>query len=1055
MKRLELRRLALTLSVALVLSLTLSLSSRAQSPPPPPPEPALLLQPVRAAPERAPLIVDAAVSLGTASAWEQGAGYRRGLRDALASLPDGDPSQLVRLGVDHALEDAEQVVRRAEAGALLGELGSSAEAIAPPTLDAAPIAQAEALAQDSDEQGALDQAQREQAAVAALEEAKRREAAERDQALKTLLKRQRELAEERLKLTETLGARLETERTLNREIEASWTTFVEPRREQLEALSASLTDAQRRARVDPLFDELIAKRRQLWDQTDITRLALFQARERLTEALAAEALAEEALEAFLATEAPDTEVRRQREKVARDALAVARSKRESLGLIRDALLARLTLQRAELDDVSAVIRGALPRVSDQARSQFYDLFSPQNWRDALHLFGDKIEGWQERFAQRWEAASSMKERLANVLLWVLAMLPRLFLFVIATFMLRFVPTLLRRGLDAALTRPTVRRKPTVAIKLYEMVRAAAKPALFIWVASIVFDHVLKTFPEAAPLWGAVEAAFVFWIVDRVSRTLFLARSKREARGAVDSGGIDDLTPAEAQMADLFLLDETLAERAVRSVRIIVALVISWLWALDLLYALVGYSVLSFLVRWVLIGAIFAVVFWALSAWRGEIVALFGKLTDDRAPGAKQFVDRHASRFYGLAVVAVAAVVLLGAELFRLGRRYLVGTQAFKRWSNFLFATRAELQARYEEQHTEKASFSAEAERALMAIDPNEEAIISRPELDALLALHARFEQDARVVSGSVALVSERGLGRSWLLKRAASALPEAHMVRAPRAATAAEALAFALQCAGLSEGGEEPEARSLDEVIAALAEAPRRVILIEDIERMFTRTVGGYGGLLALCRVISQTDRQHFWVVGCSSQAWRFLQRVYDVRQSFAHLFELPRWSGAELKVMLMARTRAAGLNVGFEAAEGTNSSEIVKTEEGYFRYLEEFCDGNPAASLHYWRESLCVPREESELDAAVQLFDRRHAAALEALSDRQRFILNAIVQHGDPCPEQLAEATNIPLDRVATLLDVLEDLGIVRQASEEIRLAERWAPLVARHLTVSNLTVT
>ena len=1002
-------------------------------------------------------LVHAATGVAKAAAWDAGSGFRQGQRAALSSLPpEAVKSSLAMLTVEHALFDARQTLERKPSVAAIADWKVVLEEEAQQQKEADAKAATATPEQPPTVDPLVEQRERERAAAVALEAARLREANERDAALKALIGRERTIAEETLTWTEGFGKNLEAVLAENGAIEKQWTTFIEPHRTSIEGFTKALSQVQRSETVDPIFLQLIGKRREVWSDITATRQTLEQAREEVDAATERVEKARREWDALTAKGEAKTPLSAQRLKLAKAALDLAEAKLEGARDLEAAQIARLQLKRDIVDELSVMIRGMLPFVSDTARSNFYDLFDAQNWRDARLLLDDKINGGRDHLRGRWEAASSMRERLASVLLWFLALMPRLFLFVLATFALRFVPPLLRRGLDFALERPMFGARPRFAIKLYEMLRASAKPLLYLWVMSYIFAYVGDSFPEVIPFWGAVEAVFLFWVLDRLSRTLFYARSRREESGAAKRGGIDDLTKHEAQMANLFMLEESIANRAVRSTRLFSALLIAWLWALDVLYAVVGYSVLSFLVYWVLVAAVFVLAFWVLSAWRQEIANLFERLAGDRAPGASAFVAKHKDRFYGVAVVAVAAVVLIAWEIGKFMRMYFASTGAFKRWNNFLFATKVELQSRYDEHRAALASMPEDAEAFFLKEFPEEDV----PWFDrGLLPKLEAFADDwtERSKMGSVLVVGERGVGRTALLESFVRATENATYRRAPSVSSSKDALAFLAECFELDatkEGSEDGVFEDVDAFIATLLEQEPRTIVIDDLERMFVRTVRGYGAILTLCRVISETDRRHFWVVSSARQAWSFLQRVHDLGHNFAHIFTVPNWSADELKQMLLARCEKAGITISFQAlGSAAAAGDVVKTEEGYFRYLEEFTQGNPAAALHYWRQSLCETDVEG-VDYAVQLFDRRHAAGLEKLDDRQRFLLNAILQHGDPDLDRISVAINLSHDRVKTFVHVLEDKGVVCVGGESVWLAREWSPLVVRYLADSNLLV-
>ena len=501
------------------------------------------------------------------------------------------------------------------------------------------------------------------------------------------------------------------------------------------------------------------------------------------------------------------------------------------------------------------------------------------------------------------------------------------------------------------------------------------------------------------------------------------------------------------MADVFLLEQALADRAVRSVRRVALLVIAWTWILDLLYAVVGYSVISFLIRWVLVLAIFAVVFGLLSRWRTEIAQLFGRVLGTRAPNVQAFVTRHKDKPWGVAIIAGAALVVFVGELFYFVRRHVLSMQAVRQLNNFIFARKVELQSRLEEKRFEPAVLTQEQYTFFEPDVSNDEIHVARG-VDGALDDHYEAWK-TRHRQGSVVCTAERGVGVSTLL----SAFARSHDVQvhsAPHVHQASDIIPLITAMISLEQDFEHLEA-----LTQHLLTLPERVLVLDDVEHMFVRTVGGYDAIHALCQLISDTDHVHFWAVGCNQQAWDFLQKISALGQYFGHELALDRWSADELRELLLARTSAAAIHITFQSLDtSATSASVVKTEEGYFRYLEDFVRGNPAAALYYWCQSLCV-EELGSADYSVQLFERRHAQKLTRLSDKHAFVLSALAHYSDASLEQLAQAVNMSPNKCRTLLDRLDDMNVIRwEDGVVISIDTHWYPLVLRYLSDSNLLI-
>ncbi|MCA9709607.1 MAG: hypothetical protein KDK70_27460, partial [Myxococcales bacterium] len=191
------------------------------------------------------------------------------------------------------------------------------------------------------------------------------------------------------------------------------------------------------------------------------------------------------------------------------------------------------------------------------------------------------------------------------------------------------------------------------------------------------------------------------------------------------------------------------------------------------------------------------------------------------------------------------------------------------------------------------------------------------------------------------------------------------------------------------------------------------------------------------------------------SAAWHYLKRARGNRVFFEQVVELPRWTEEQLGTLIRARCAEASIEPSFEGLvvprqvdQLTNPDE-QRTEAGYYRLLWDFSRGNPAVTLHAFRESLFV---DPEGQIVVRLFREPAAKEIEGLSLPLLFVLRAVVQLDVAREHEVIAATHLPAPDVSDALRFCLTRGYLERYDAGVRLTWPWyrtitAVLYRQHL--------
>jgi hypothetical protein len=329
------------------------------------------------------------------------------------------------------------------------------------------------------------------------------------------------------------------------------------------------------------------------------------------------------------------------------------------------------------------------------------------------------------------------------------------------------------------------------------------------------------------------------------------------------------------------------------------------------------------------------------------------------------------------------------------------------------------------------------------------------ELEVLRNGYAAWQAGHHIMT---AIVGENGSGRTTLLNFARQ--------RPLRGAVTVQLQASPSMCTGdtlvrfLAPLGatDEDSIDSLEEKVRSSAD--RRVCLLEDVQRLFVRTIVGFDMLERLLLFMARTSGSIFWVVTCSLYSWRYLDQVLGLSGYFNETIVLKGMDAPELAQLVLKRHRVSGYTLRFEPSDrGEQSRRFLRLRsdrarqeylrEVFFRRLSEIAEGNIGIALLLWLQGVQgFERNEVVLSSDIGLDE----AVLFAIPAEDQFTLAALILHEYLRPARLAEVFNEPIQDCRLRLDRLKNRGIL----QETRFGYNVHPLayrsVARVLRSRNL---
>ena len=253
---------------------------------------------------------------------------------------------------------------------------------------------------------------------------------------------------------------------------------------------------------------------------------------------------------------------------------------------------------------------------------------------------------------------------------------------------------------------------------------------------------------------------------------------------------------------------------------------------------------------------------------------------------------------------------------------------------------------------------------------------------------------------STVLIGEKGAGASTVLN---FALPEFDK-SIPVVRKAVNENIFTIErLSGLiSEIFEDAGSENLDEAVEkVISSSSKKIIILENFEEVFLRTVTGFTALKKMFEIISVTHKNIFWIVTCNTYSWHYLDKVLNISDYFSFIIKLQDLSDEEIEKTIMKRHSVSGYNLHFLPAEEDKKSKSFKklTEKEqqeflskkYFSLLNKNSNSNLALAQLLWLRSIKNLKEEELQITSLKDLD---FSFIKNLDEKKLFTLMSLILH-------------------------------------------------------------
>ncbi len=228
------------------------------------------------------------------------------------------------------------------------------------------------------------------------------------------------------------------------------------------------------------------------------------------------------------------------------------------------------------------------------------------------------------------------------------------------------------------------------------------------------------------------------------------------------------------------------------------------------------------------------------------------------------------------------------------------------------------------------------------------------------------------------------------------------------------------------------------------------LLCLANLDQCFLRCIDGWSGIERL-RQVALERRDRFWLLGCNSWAWTFLDHVSQISSCFPDALTLPPLDGTALREWLSPV--AADLELEQTAGslpDGSGAGDPAgdDAEAALWSQLAELSDGSSRIAAALWLDSL-HPAKDGDAGALRQM--RPALPDLPSLGDEDRYLLHSLLIHGTMRREHLAFGLGRPSHRLQPRIHWLLDEGLIEESAGELSVRPSPYPSLVKELANNN----
>lgn len=269
------------------------------------------------------------------------------------------------------------------------------------------------------------------------------------------------------------------------------------------------------------------------------------------------------------------------------------------------------------------------------------------------------------------------------------------------------------------------------------------------------------------------------------------------------------------------------------------------------------------------------------------------------------------------------------------------------------------------------------------------------------------------------------------------------------------------------ESKEVPPLAELNSLVQEVTgtEDKYKISIIPRLEWCFLRCIGGLETIEVLRDAISHDDSR-FWLIGCNSWAWQYLEKVYQISAYLTNTvpialldqLQMQEWlETLSTEIPLIWTTDNDWSQLKPEASKTENQAdqeldEIANTQKAYYSKLTDLSQGISNVASDLWWRSLSY--EQSEAEDNKYTIAKPKLPELPSLIPNDRYILYSLLLHSGMSLAHLTATLETNESIIKNRTQYLLQNGVINKEKNLLSVNPAYYPQLKIILSNNNFLV-